>query len=539
MSTLHVDGLFGLVRDTPDMLSLLRLAAITVVFGLVARIVYNLFLHPLRVVPGPWSFAATGFPRYRMYASGDAHKILRDLHIQYGNIVRVGPNEVSFAAAHAWNDVFGQKRMPSGTSTDNGHGGHAYLDNPKEQLFYGSITRAGSLLNMPQADHTVARKSVNGAFSAKAVADQEPLVQRHADQLIAILQSDAQKKGTAAGNVVDIAAYSNWAFFDIIGDLAFGEPFGSLVDGTEHAWVAMIPKAVKGTVLVANLQRLLGKSVARIAVWLSMTHEQRNRIVWHRTLTSEKVDRRAALGPGRPDFMTNMLENTSFWNLDRLHGSLATFITAGSETSATTMSAAILFLTTTPTVSSKPGGPLSPLEKLTAEVRGAFASDADIKFASVRNLPYLGAVIDEALRMHPPAVWGFNRQARAGGITVAGGKVYLPEDTVLTVCHYAMFRNPRNFALADKFVPERWLGEDERFANDQHDAFQPFSYGPRNCIGRYLANAEMRTILARIVYNFDLAIQPESRNWAADQKAYAFWSKGPLMVAVSERADKA
>ncbi|CAK7200053.1 hypothetical protein SEUCBS139899_002741 [Sporothrix eucalyptigena] len=530
MSAPYVGGLIG----TSSVLSFLQLAAITVVLGFLARIVYNLFLHPLRDVPGPKWFAASGLAQYRMYGSGDAHKILRDLHIQYGDMVRIGPNDVSFAAPYAWSDVFGQKRIPGGV------GGHAYLENPKEELFYKSLTRPGSLLGMPQADHMEARKTINPAFSAKAVAEQEPLVQRHIDKLIDLLHGVAQSKSDKAdskSNIIDIAAYVNWAFFDIIGDLSFGEPFGSLVDGAEHAWVAMIPKALKGTIAIANLQRLLGKTVARVAVWLTLTHEQRNRIIWHRELTSEKVNKRLALGPGRPDFLTPMLES-EFWNEKRIHGSLPTLISAGSETSATTISAALSFLTITPATSSTPGDK-SPLEKLVAEVRGEFASDADINFTSVRHLPYLGAVIDEALRMHPPPVWGFNRQAREGGTTVAGGQVFLPEKTVMTVCHYAMFHNPANFALPDSFVPERWLGADARFEGDQKDAFQPFSYGPRNCAGRYLANVEMRTILARIVYNFDLVVQPESRTWAADQKTYGFWEKGPLMVAVTERADKA
>jgi len=47
-----------------------------------------------------------------------------------------------------------------------------------------------------------------------------------------------------------------------------------------------------------------------------------------------------------------------------------------------------------------------------------------------------------------------------------------------------MFRNPKHWADADKFIPERWLGEDERYANDQRQVLQPFSFGPRNCIGK-------------------------------------------------------
>lgn len=43
--------------------------------------------------------------------------------------------------------------------------------------------------------------------------------------------------------------------------------------------------------------------------------------------------------------------------------------------------------------------------------------------------------------------------------------------------------NPENFNMPNSFIPERWLG-DARFASDKRDAFQPFSWGPRNCIGK-------------------------------------------------------
>ncbi|ERT01148.1 hypothetical protein HMPREF1624_02388 [Sporothrix schenckii ATCC 58251] len=543
------ESLLGLIKagqvSMPPTALIFRLAVITTILGFFARIVYNIFLHPLRVVPGPWWYAATGLPRYRMYMSGDAHKILRDMHMEYGDVVRIGPNEVSFAGAHGWSDVFGQKRMP-GTEAN---GGHAYVENPKETVFYNNISRPGSLLYMPQADHIMARKSLNAAFSTKAVSEQEPLIQSHIDRLVGLLHAAAEKsskksdgkegKDDQDSNVVDMVQYTNWLFFDIIGELGFGEPFGSLVDGAEHAWVAMIAKGVKGGVTKVNLHRLLGTTLARLAIWLKMTREARDQLMWHHTMSDDKIKRRRVLGPGRADFVTPMLENEDFWTTKRMHASLTTFITAGAETSATAVSAALYFLSTTPAPAA---GGQSPLEKLQAEVRGAFSSEAEINFAGVKNLPYLGAVLDEALRMHPPTVWGFGRQAKAGGTTVANGQFYLPEATVLTISYYAMFRNKRNFALPDTFAPERWLtgaGADKRFQNDQRDAFHPFSYGPRNCIGRYLAVADMRAVLARIVFNFDLATQPDSIRWAADQKTYAFWEKPPLMMGVTERADKA
>jgi cytochrome P450 len=63
---------------------------------------------------------------------------------------------------------------------------------------------------------------------------------------------------------------------------------------------------------------------------------------------------------------------------------------------------------------------------------------------------------------------------------------------------------------------------------------QPFSVGPRNCIGRNLALAEMRLILARVLWNFDFELCPESERWA-EQKVMSLWIKPELMCKVKVR----
>jgi cytochrome P450 len=55
--------------------------------------------------------------------------------------------------------------------------------------------------------------------------------------------------------------------------------------------------------------------------------------------------------------------------------------------------------------------------------------------------------------------------------------------TIVGIYHWAMFRNPDYFTNAEQFVPERWLG-DVTYKNDNRGVVRPFSYGPRNCIGR-------------------------------------------------------
>jgi cytochrome P450 len=59
---------------------------------------------------------------------------------------------------------------------------------------------------------------------------------------------------------------------------------------------------------------------------------------------------------------------------------------------------------------------------------------------------------------------------------------------------------------------------------------QPFSVGPRNCIGRNLAYAEMRLILARIIFSFDLRLADDSKDWFSRNESYFVWHKPPLNI---------
>lgn len=82
-----------------------------------------------------------------------------------------------------------------------------------------------------------------------------------------------------------------------------------------------------------------------------------------------------------------------------------------------------------------------------------------------------------------------------------------------------------NFHRPDDFVPERWLPNKDpysEFADDDRAACQPFSLGTRNCIGKKLAYAEMRLILAKLLYHFDLSAGGElDADWF-DQKNWGF-----------------
>jgi cytochrome P450 len=65
------------------------------------------------------------------------------------------------------------------------------------------------------------------------------------------------------------------------------------------------------------------------------------------------------------------------------------------------------------------------------------------------------------------------------------------------------------------------------FANDRREAMQVFGFGPRNCLGQNMAMHEMRLVLARVFFRFDLEVCEESRGWT-EQRAFVLWEKKPL-----------
>lgn len=84
--------------------------------------------------------------------------------------------------------------------------------------------------------------------------------------------------------------------------------------------------------------------------------------------------------------------------------------TAGSETTATTLAATTYFLATHP----------EALQKLNDEVRSAFKSEDEIDVNSVQNLPYMLAVLKEAMRVHPAVAISLPRSTPRSGAQIAG-----------------------------------------------------------------------------------------------------------------------
>jgi cytochrome P450 len=148
-------------------------------------------------------------------------------------------------------------------------------------------------------------------------------------------------------------------------------------------------------------------------------------------------------------------------------------------------------------------------ERIRAEQAGLLGGRAPTT-ADLPGLPYARMVIDEAMRLYPPA-WVTNRQA-IGDDEVCGYRI--PAGAIVLISPYVMHRHPAYWEQPERFEPERFAPE--RSAGRPHYAYFPFGGGPRQCIGKGLALMEAQLILATIAQRFQLrhlpghAVEPQA-----------------------------
>jgi cytochrome P450 len=132
------------------------------------------------------------------------------------------------------------------------------------------------------------------------------------------------------------------------------------------------------------------------------------------------------------------------------------------------------------------------------ELKSEIGDEVDSASASsLAHLPILNAVINETLRIIPPASQDFDRYVPSGGANFGG--YFIPERCAVTLQMYTVHNDPKLWEDPDKFMPERWLKDQP---TDALDEIFPFSRGVRVCLGRNLAMTEMRLLLAMLVYHF-------------------------------------
>ncbi|KPI44659.1 Tryprostatin B 6-hydroxylase [Cyphellophora attinorum] len=304
--------------------------------------------------------------------------------------------------------------------------------------------------------HDRHRKSAwDPAFTASSLRNYDPRILKHANKLMSHLRN-------TSGQSVNATQWMSFFSFDVMGDLSFGKHFGLLETGKPHLYMELVHTNGRAFGVFGSCGWLLHTVMALIPEeWTPM-----NKMLLY---SREAIKDRKAYEPALPDIMSSLLKVDRFMS------------------------------------SAKDEDLLLEGNKLRQElVENGIRDDDTFEVSKVAKLPYLNAVIDEALRMHPPTPGGLHRKPPPEGVRL--GDHYIPgEIQVLTPTH-SIQHSIRAFVKPDEFIPERWTTQPELILNKQ--AFFPFSMNSWGCIGKQLAYNELRTVVSKLVLGFDMTFAP-------------------------------
>ena len=368
---------------------------------------------------------------------------------------------------------------------------------------------------------------MNKQFSDAAMGRYEPLIQRYVDLCISGLREQCRKSSS-----IDINEWFESFTFDLAGDLTFGEAFGGLrTQGKD-----MVPKIVSTYIKCNLFMRTFDFSFPK---WLAFILKKfipqyllDSRAAFREALASKAIARLEGKTKMEHDLLESFTAPDSGVTKKEIMVTAMLLIVAGSETSATLLTAATYLLLTHP----------ASLAKLTIELHSAFSSRDEINRLSTAKLRYLNAVLSETMRLYPSLPDSLPRRTDTPTETICNRPV--PHGTVVTIYHWAINHSSLNFYSPYSFIPERWLqpSTNPGFTGptsievDRRDAAHPFQLGPRDCIGRGLALVQTRLMLCHLLWEFEFEELNEGvrESWPP-RKSYFLWEKNGLAVEMKER----
>ncbi|KAL0270233.1 UNVERIFIED_CONTAM: hypothetical protein PYX00_007705 [Menopon gallinae] len=169
------------------------------------------------------------------------------------------------------------------------------------------------------------------------------------------------------------------------------------------------------------------------------------------------------------------------------------FFVGGFETSSTTMQFILYELALNPDIQ----------DRLRKEIlEGLAESGGEMTYENVHNMKYMGQVIEETLRKHPPAT--FLVRVCTKPYRIPDSDFILEKGASVTIPTYGFQMDEQYFPEPERFDPERF--SEEQKAKRNHYAYLPFGEGPRVCIGQRFAMMQVRIALVTVLANFRVSV---------------------------------
>ena len=208
------------------------------------------------------------------------------------------------------------------------------------------------------------------------------------------------------------------------------------------------------------------------------------------------IDRSRGEGRARDDLLKRLLDDHDAWHpagrTAQFYDEAITILLAGHETTANALCFSLHLLGRHP-------GIMHKLREETRQVLGGRPA----AFGDLSKLTYTRMVLDESMRLFPPA-WIIDRNCveddEIDGCRISRGSLIL-------ISPYVIHRHPAFWSDGERFLPDRF-DKDQDHDRPRH-AYFPFGLGPRVCIGASFALTEAVLVLASLIDNFDVEPVPD------------------------------
>ncbi|KAH6649451.1 cytochrome P450 [Chaetomium tenue] len=492
-------------------------APVAVLLLVAVYAIYRFFLDGLSRIPGPAIAKVTNL--WKINAAAQAEMPWRNiaLHRKYGPLVRIGPNMVSVNDPEAYPIINGFRRVFTKTqfySTAEG--------------WYKGKPLTTVITARDRQYHSYLLRVASSAYSVGSTPQMEVKIQ----PLVDLLLNKLNDLGQAGQKPVNTATLIAHFAFDAMGIINVSEPFGFLSKGVD----------VEGAIGAIDIANTYFSVIAQ-APWMH-TFMLGNRFVQKAmeggnpvlNLALAMVDKRLAAvtkpttnghqNSETTDFLGKLLETSTESDdpskkptYEQIVAFVLANTMAGYATVAVALRSILYHLARTP----------SAYSKLQHEIDSAFASGAltttpTHTAAEAGKLPYLDAVVTEALRVHPVLGLILEREVPAGGVVLAGQHV--PAGTVVGFNPWVIMHNREVYGEdAGVFRPERWLGAEEGKLKEMRRCNISFGAGPRSCQGKNIGMMEILKVVPALMRRFDFALANPKDEWHVNGHWFTMQSK--------------
>ncbi|KAK4174348.1 putative cytochrome P450 pisatin demethylase-like protein [Triangularia setosa] len=462
---------------------------------LLTNIIWTRYRSGLRRVPGPFLASFSNLWKLRATWNQNMHRENVRVHEDYGPIVRIGPNHVSVSDAESMQTIYGVKNVFPKSSFY-----------PLAEAVYRGKFLPTLFTTTSNDYHAKLKRGSARAFSMDVVVGLEEYV----NKCISVLLQRVREVSDGGKKPLDPVAWMQYFAFDVLGEINFSKDLGFLEAGSDKDGIIAAIGQILGYVsLIGQIpyahKFLLGNPLlAKIPAI-----EKTNQVL---QFSLAQIEERQRNPVPRKDILTQLLDthqnDPSALSYEEIVAITTTNVIAGSDTTAVSLSSVLYHLHKYPAARAK------LVDEIARAERDGLASKPFITYAEAVKLPYLTAVINEAMRIHPATGFILERVVPAGGVTLHG--VYLPEGTVVGVNSWVLHRNKDVFGEdVHSFRPERWIEGDEGKIREMKRNLFTFGYGPRSCIGKNISILEMWKVVFELYRNFDISLASD-KEWTVN-----------------------